>query len=357
MVNVLGLDIGGANTKAAYIKTDNGRVTECKTAIEYFPVWKNPETLSLMLSKISQTVGGSAKLDCVGVTMTAELSDAYPTKREGVIQILDHVITSFPAVEIVVLDVEGTLKPIIEASSAPLKVAAANWVATGWLVSQLVKNCIVIDVGSTSTSIIPVIDGKVSASGKTDLEKLLNGELVYTGSLRTNIAAIVNSLPIREGIARVSSELFAQSADVHLVLGNITKDEYTVETTDKRGKTRIEALERLARVVCGDTEMLTEKEIVAFSTYIYKAQIKQISEGLKQVYSRIEADTNMKVKAVVTGFGKDFLAEKAAQIVGINEITDLGELLPCNVTIGSPAIGVALMLATKTKGKETLWML
>ena len=44
--------------------------------------------------------------------------------------------------------------------------------------------------------------------GKTDLAKLMNGELVYTGSLRTNIAAIVHSIPIRDGAVRVSSELF-----------------------------------------------------------------------------------------------------------------------------------------------------
>ena len=356
MANVLGLDIGGANTKAAYIEIDNGYVTECKTAIEYFPVWKSPEKVSLMLSRISKTMKGSAKLDFVGVTMTAELSDAYTTKREGVIKILKHVVKSFPASEVLVLDVDGTLKAISEAWSAPLRVAAANWAATGWLVSKFVKNCVVIDVGSTSTSIIPVIKGKVSVAGKTDLEKLMNGELVYTGSLRTNIAAIVNSLPIRGGIARVSSELFAQSADVHLVLGNITEREYIVETADKRGKSRFEALARLARVVCGDNEMLTEKEIVAFSTYIYKEQIKQISEGLKQVYNRIEAQTKMKVKAVVTGLGRDFLARKAAQLVGIDDIIDLEELVDCNVTIGSPAIGVALMVATKIEGKKTIWM-
>src|SRR5690606_29183790 len=124
-----------------------------------------------------------------------------------------HVAQAFPATQIFVLDVNATLKSIAEAHAEPLEVAAANWAATGWLVAQLIKDCIVIDVGSTSTSIIPIVDGHISASGKIDLEKLMNGELVYTGSLRTNIAAIVNLIPLRNGIARVSSELFAQSGD------------------------------------------------------------------------------------------------------------------------------------------------
>ena len=103
----------------------------------------------------------------------------------------------------------------------------------------------VVDVGSTSASIIPIVNGQVAAKGKTDLDKLICGELVYTGSLRTNVAAIVHSVPVKGGIAGVASELFALSGDVHLVLGNITEKQYTCETADGRGKSLPEALARL----------------------------------------------------------------------------------------------------------------
>jgi hypothetical protein len=224
------------------------------------------------------------------------------------------------------------------------------------MVSQIVKDSIVIDVGSTSTSIIPIIGGHLSASGKTDLEKLKNGELVYTGSLRTNIAAIVNTIPLRKGTARVSSELFAQSGDAHLVLGNITEEEYTVETTDGRGKTRAEALARLARVVCADTEMLSEQEIMQFATYICSRQVEQITEGLRQVYNRIKPRLKTEIKAVVTGLGKDFLAGKAARLAGIKEIIDINKLLKSDVATVSPAVGVALMAASKLEGRTVRWM-
>jgi probable H4MPT-linked C1 transfer pathway protein len=355
VVSVLGLDIGGANTKAAFISTDNGFISEFKTAMEYFPVWKNPEKLGATLSRLKQMVSGSMKLNCVAVTMTAELSDAYRTKREGVNHILTHVAQAFPATQILVSDVNATLKSIAEAQAEPLEIAAANWAATGWMVSQLIQNCIIIDVGSTSTSIIPVVDGHISATGKTDLEKLMNGELVYTGSLRTNIAAIVDAIPLRGGVARVSSELFAQSGDVHLVLGNITEKEYTVETADGRGKTRAEALARLARVVCADTEMLTEQEIVQIATYIHNRQVEQVAEGLSQVYNRIKPRAKTKIKAVVTGLGKNFLARKAAQIVGIKKSIDLNELLKSEVATVSPAVGVALIAASKLEGRTVQW--
>ncbi|MEJ2240652.1 MAG: hypothetical protein P8Y18_00685 [Candidatus Bathyarchaeota archaeon] len=40
MVNILGLDIGGANIKAALIKTKNAKLIEHTALIEYFPIWK-----------------------------------------------------------------------------------------------------------------------------------------------------------------------------------------------------------------------------------------------------------------------------------------------------------------------------
>jgi probable H4MPT-linked C1 transfer pathway protein len=366
LVTVIGWDIGGANTKAAFLRIENGCVKEIRAAVEYFPVWKDPAKLVNVLSALKEKVSGNVEVDGVGLTMTAELSDAYQTKREGVNHVLACAAEAFEGLPIFVLDVDVTLRSVDSAKAEPLKVAAANWAATGWLVSRLVKSCVIVDVGSTSTSIVPVVDGRVSAAGKTDLEKLMVGELVYTGSLRTNVAAIVGSVPLRGGAARVSSELFAQSGDVHLVLGNITGEEYTTETADGRGRTRVEALARLARVVCADTEMLAEEEIVQIARYVYCRQVEQVADGLKQVYARVKSLATGKVPVVVTGLGKTFLAGAAARKVGVDEVVELEKLClgdafvygmsltplaKSGVVKASPAVGVALMAACKLDGR------
>jgi probable H4MPT-linked C1 transfer pathway protein len=289
--------------------------------------------------------------------MTAELSDAYRTKLEGVNDILDCVKSAFEGVDVVVLDVDGYLQLVDSARAKPLRVAAANWAATGWMVAQKISDCVVIDVGSTSTSIIPIAGGNVVATGKTDLEKLMNGELVYTGSLRTNVAATVNSMPLKGGMAKVASELFAQSGDVHLVLGNIEESDYTSETADGKGKTPSEALTRLARVVCSDTEMLTEQEILLIAKYVHEKQVEQIADGLSQVYTSLKFDAKNNVSAVVTGLGRNFLARKAAERIGIVKIVDLDMLMPKGAAFASPAVGVALMAATKLQGRYIEWTL
>jgi probable H4MPT-linked C1 transfer pathway protein len=223
------------------------------------------------------------------------------------------------------------------------------------MVSQMIKNCLIVDVGSTTTSIIPVANGKIVAEGKTDLEKLLNGELVYTGALRTNVAAIVNYVPIRGGKARVSSELFAQSGDVHLLLDHIKERDYTVETADGRRKTKEEVMARLARVVCADIGMLDEQEIIDLARFICERQVEQIAESLMKVYARIKQRVQEDVPVVVAGLGRSFLASKAAEKAGSSKVIDLGEVLGNNAALVSPSVGVALMVASRLEGTIVNW--
>jgi probable H4MPT-linked C1 transfer pathway protein len=356
VVSVLGLDIGGVNTKASFIETSRATVTHLQVASEYFPVWKRgKDGLPAVLSALRDRLTQGAQLDAVGATMTAELCDAFWSKREGVTQILDCLQTVFSGCQIWLLDVEAKLRSMREARDQPLVVAAANWSGTAWMVSQLIKNCLIVDTGSTTTTIIPVIDGIIAAEGKTDLEKLMIGELVYTGSLRTNIAAIVGAIPMRGGLASVSSELFSQSGDIHLILGNIKPEEYTVDTPDGRGKTKIEAMARLSRVVCADIEMLREEEILAIARYVYDAQIEQVAAGLRKVHNRVRPSLGDEADIVVTGLGRTFLARRAAEKLGLHRVVDLGRILSSDVATASPSVAVALMVASRLEGAHIAW--
>ncbi len=348
-MKVLALDVGGANIKAAALEVKKNRIIGLKTAKLYFPIWRRgKESLQRAIKDVTEKLG-SEKFEAVGLTMTAELSDAYFTKREGVNHVIECVEKVFPKFPISVLNVKGELVTPETAKKGHLEVASANWVATGWLVANWYKNCIVIDVGSTTTSIIPVFNGKIVAKGKTDLEKLICGELVYTGSLRTNIATITKKVPVKGFFSRVSSEVFALSGDVHLLLGHISQESYSTETADGRGKTRKEAMARVARVICADLGMLNEGEIISICSYIYMEQINQIVEGLKQVSSRFAQVKNSKnpISIVTTGLGRSFLAGEAAKKAGFQKIITLPEKLKEAAFITAPVSGLALLTAVK----------
>ncbi|MGQ9468721.1 MAG: hydantoinase/oxoprolinase family protein [Nitrososphaerales archaeon] len=357
-MKIIGWDIGGANIKATLIEIKDEKAFRVKTITHYFPIWvEGKERLPIILNKLKKEMAEDSFIDAIGLTMTAELSDVYETKKEGVNHVLDCIKEVFPKEQIFVLDVNAHLRNFEEVREDHLKVAGANWAGTAWLVSKWVKDCIILDVGSTTTDIIPIIKGRIMAKGKTDLERLANGELIYTGALRTNVATIVEAVPVKGIMTRVSSELFALSGDVHLILGNISENEYTTDTADKRGKTRKEALSRLARVVCADKDMLKEDEIVSIANYVYRKQLDKISDGLIQVYDSIRASVKDNLSLVLTGIGRNFLGRKSAEKLRFESIIDLEQIIGKDASISTPSLAVALIVAYEKGVREMEWSL
>jgi probable H4MPT-linked C1 transfer pathway protein len=350
---ILALDVGGVNIKAASIKVgEPHRLLGFCT--HYFPIWKfGKEKLFDALNRVNKTLG--LECDTVALTMTAELSDAYQTKREGVEHIVDTVQRVYRGKPIYVLNTSGSFLDPESSIKSPLEVAGANWVATAWLAGKLLSSCVMIDVGSTTTDIIPVVKGRVAAKGKTDLERLQSGELVYTGALRTNLAALARRVPVNGVLTPLSAEYFASTGDVHLILKHISEDEFTVETADGRGRSLGEAYARLARIVCADVEMLSKETLDKIAKYLYKVQLKQIVDALKKVLTRLE-EKGVKLESCLTlGIGRRFLAKPAAAKLGLRayELSDLTALKP---SIPETAVALGWLLASNLGGDAKLCM-
>jgi hypothetical protein len=268
------VDIGGANTKAARLQGSSLRMVS-----RPFEVWRDRDALAAVLRDVAAEAG---EADAVGITMTAELSDAFRTKREGVAFVLAAAEQALGDRRLSVLTTKGELVSMAEARARPRDVAAANWMATALAVAGAYADALLIDIGSTTADVVPIAAGRVAASAYTDLERLQAGELVYTGVLRTNLAAIAPRAPVRGGWCPVASEYFAISADVHLVLGHLTEDAYDCSTPDGRPATVPFARERIARLVCADVDQLAADEIDAIAAHLHGEQRRQIEEAARR---------------------------------------------------------------------------
>jgi probable H4MPT-linked C1 transfer pathway protein len=327
---VLGWDVGGANVKAAVVEAGaGGRAVHTRS--RPFEIWRDKHSLPDVLRTLAAELPVA---EAVAVTMTAELSDAFRTKREGVGFVLDAV----QAVSRAPVRVFTTAGEFVDAAAAradPLDAAASNWLATAMLVGRFVPEALLVDIGSTTTDVTPVTGGRVAAAGRTDPERLLAGELVYTGVLRTNVAAIVRRVPLRGHECPVASELFAVSGDVHVLLGSLAPDDYTCPTPDGRPPTPEFAGERLARVVCADREMLGAEEIRAIAATVAEAQVEEIACALARVARRLARPAPV----IATGLG-GFLARRAAERAGM-PVQDLAAVLQVEVGTVAPAVAVA----------------
>lgn len=310
LTRILAWDIGGANIKAARVFTEDGAERRVLTVCRPYEIWREKDRLMEVLREIHGVLFPSEKPEAFAVTMTAELSDVFATKREGVAYVLENIRASYPDPAIYVLSLSGEFARMEDALLHPLDYAASNWLALANWVSATFPDCLLVDVGSTTTDLLPIREGRVCVAGRTDMARLASGELIFTGALRTNLAAIVKEVPVAGRMCRVAAEYFAVSGDVHLLTGHLLPQHYTCSTPDGQPPSVDSARRRIARLVCADTEMLPTDEIHAMAQYIHAQQVNQICDGLRQVLERMPELRNHPV--VVVGMG-EFLGLAAAE--------------------------------------------
>ncbi|AGK60391.1 putative H4MPT-linked C1 transfer pathway protein [Archaeoglobus sulfaticallidus PM70-1] len=281
MDKFLGIDIGGANLKYSDPE-GNGEVI-------YFPMWKKHAELKKKLIEIK----GFTSPDAAGVVITAELSDAFRSKAEG-IEIISGICRDVFD-EVYFLDVNGNLKKEID---DPELFSASNWVASTLFLKKTYDNFLFVDIGSTTTDLIPAKEEILA--NRTDFLRMKEFELIYFGVLRTPVSFI---MPFYSGF-RVSSEFFSITADIFLVCGDIKEKDYTVETPDGRGKSLHECMQRISRVFCADLDEVGKDFIRNFAASCREKMISEVKEAIERHVSRYSLD-----RIIACGIGEFLIRE------------------------------------------------
>ena len=358
MQQILGLDIGGANIKAA---DSAGRSISIP-----FALWKNPAQLSEIISKevlsaFDSSFGknnGSAADSAppsVALTMTGELCDCFASKSEGVKSIVDSVCRLFPANIIYVYTTDGEFVSPRSAIASPSKVAASNWHALAKYCTKIsalpdVRQqdyALLIDTGSTSTDIIPFRDHSVLAIGTTDTTRIANHELLYTGALRSPVCAVSDTVRFRGTRISLAHEFFATMQDVYIVLKWLPEDEQFCETADGRSAILPHAKHRLARMLCADVSEMTDEELFDIAEQLKTKQLSLVHNSIDHQQERFGKSAS---HWVVSGSG-GFLIEKLMRESGADvPIVYLEDQLGAQLSSCAPAYAVAMLLQNTIKG-------
>ncbi|OPY52718.1 MAG: Hydantoinase/oxoprolinase [Methanosaeta sp. PtaU1.Bin060] len=320
---ILGLDIGGANTKAA---TADGMLAESV----YLPLWKGAP-----LEEVLQGFAG-LKPEAVGVVITGELADCFQSKSEGIESIRSAALSAFRS-PVHFWGVSGF------SWGDPKDLAGANWSSSAALLSKEFGDCLFVDMGSTTTDLIP-IRGKPLAA-KTDYMRLARGELVYMGLLRTALVALLPEARIRGDAVPLASELFSIVADAYLALGLISQDRYACDTPDGAGKDRDAALRRLARAVCADIEEIGEAGALAIAEQVRERQKWLLAGAMEK-----QAKEHSLVRVVAAGIGEKIIYE-ACSLLGL-ECISLSRIYGTKISEIFPAYAVARLLADQPDSEQ-----
>ncbi|HDY73640.1 MAG TPA: H4MPT-linked C1 transfer pathway protein [Euryarchaeota archaeon] len=307
-MKIVALDIGGANTKI--LVWEDGK---SESQLEYFPFWTEKQRFKDFLSSLDLDA------DIVAITMTAELCDVFSSKEEGAQFIADCCFEVFE-------------RPLFLTSHSDLRrhdeikdfktLAATNWLASKYYLEKRFDEGILVDVGSTTTDIIPFGPG---ASGfASDFERLKTGRLLYTGLLRTPANTIVTSVPVNGRLVPVASEYFAITADVYNILWGV---DYTCDTPDGAGKTQGDSLRRVSRLLCAEPDEVKD-EVLGICEYIHDVQVEKIAGAIENAVEDFESE-----EIIAAGVGRRLAIEAAKKIeidaLDLETQVDIAWNLPC----------------------------
>jgi probable H4MPT-linked C1 transfer pathway protein len=303
MACVVGWDIGGAHLKAA--RAENGRIVAAVQVAS--PLRLGVEALDRAFAQGKSKMGNADRHIC---TMTGELADTFASRAEGVDALAAAAVRALdPEPVVLYAGRAGCIAP--QAAVRHVEdIASANWHATAALVAKLQGTALLIDMGSTTTDIVPVAAGAIAARGYTDAERLACGELVYTGLVRSFVMAIAERAPIAGSWTPLVHENFANMADVHRLLEDLADGVDQMPTADGRPKTLAASRARLARMVGRDAG--DGQDWTALARWFAEVQIRTVTDAVLLVLSRGELAAQAPV--VAAGIGAAVIREIARRL-------------------------------------------
>ena len=336
----IGWDLGGVHVKVALV--EDGRIAAA--AQVPCPLWQGLPALDRALEAAPDWARGAA---LHAVTMTGELTDCFADRRAGVAALAGWAGSHLAGTVRIYAGRSGFVAPEAAASRAA-DVASANWHATAALAGRHVPDALLIDIGSTTADLIPVVGGRPAATGYSDAERLETGELVYTGAVRTPVIALSDHAPFAGRRTRLMTETFAHMADVYRILGLLPEGADQQPSGDRKGKTVAESETRLARIVGRDRAEAPGAAWTALAAHFAEAQLRLLHDAAAEILSR--PDLGADAPLVLCGAGA-FVGARLAERLG-RPSTPLAALLADRIggardgisTCG-PAVAVGLIAA------------
>ncbi len=332
---IIGWDIGGAHVKAAAVDA-NGKLLAARQWA--CPLWQGVEHLELAIDQVLDTFGRAPHH---AVTMTGEMADLFADRTTGVMSILSSLQAQLDGARIRLYAGEREFVEPETAQENAAQIASANWHATARLVAAKLASALVVDIGSTTTDLVPVAAHRVVNIAANDSDRLADDELVYTGVVRTPLFALAKRAPFAGQWVATMAEYFATTADVHRLTGDLPAHADLQPSADHQDKSELASARRLARMVGRDADDAPSHRWRALAGWFAEQQRRHIENAALRVLSRDDMPDDAPL--VGAGVGR-FLARQLAQRLG-RPYLEFNELIaaPSYASDHAPAVSVALL--------------
>jgi probable H4MPT-linked C1 transfer pathway protein len=340
-ISQVGWDIGGAHVKVAAADA-GGRVV---AALQVpCALWRGLDQLECALEQALAGLPAAAHARHAA-TMTGELADLFADREEGVRRIVETLRKRFGASHLrVFAGARGFLDPE-QALIAPASVASANWLATAQLIASQIGEALLVDIGSTTTDLVAVHNGRAEAAGRSDFERLVSGELVYSGIVRTPLMSITDAIEFEGLRIPLMAEHFATTADVYRLTGELDERCDQHASADGAEKSPQASARRLARMIGRDARERPLQSWQTLAASFRATQLERMRRAAQQVLLRAAVAP---IGVVVSAGSGAFLVSELARSLR-HPATGFARLVtsrledPEFLGVCAPAVAVAIL--------------
>lgn len=298
-----GWDVGGAHLKVVMVDADRRVVQVVQLPC---PLWQGMAQLSQAVDQALLALNQPAAAHAV--TMTGELADVFSGRRQGVNEISRLMAAKLGAGTCFYAAADGFVG-LPQVDDCHRQIASANWHASVSLLASRLPQGLFVDIGSTTSDLIPFSEGHALNRGFTDAERMRNDELVYTGVVRTPLMALAPAIMFRGEAYHVAAELFATTADIYRITGDLMETEDMAATADGSEKSLQGSMRRLARMLGHDDEDAGDGDWMALAQAFKTVQLQQLRRAVERLLAR--GRLSMDAPLVAAGAGR-FLAHALA---------------------------------------------
>jgi probable H4MPT-linked C1 transfer pathway protein len=348
-----GWDVGGAHVKVSMVSAYGAVLDIAQWAC---PLWQGMPHLEQVIDLAFERWPFAREASAGhAVTMTGEMVDLFADRAEGV-RVLTNILSQRLGARTRFFAGEHGWLMTDECAGGWRDVASANWLATAQWLARRESHAVLVDMGSTTTDIVPIVAGRVVARGRDDAGRLVSGELVYQGVVRTPLCGVAHRIAFRGEHTNVMNEWFATTADVYRLTGELWPPHDQYPSADNGPKTEAASRARLARTIGRDARDAKDKEWRDFAQTWRFEQMRVLAANLERVVQAHPALAGAPL--VGAGCGR-FLVAALAQRTS-REFIDFGGLVDAAgspddlaewAATCAPSVAVAL-LATMNEAVE-----
>ncbi|MDR5796824.1 hydantoinase/oxoprolinase family protein [Caballeronia sp. LZ008] len=349
---VFGWDVGGAHVKVS-MATRAGVLADI--AQWACPLWQGMAHLERAIDAMFERWPAAADPAARhAVTMTGEMVDLFADRAEGV-RALTRALAQRLGPRTMFFAGDAGWLARSACAEHWRKVASANWLATAQWVAACLPDALLVDIGSTTTDIIPIVGRRVVARGTSDAERLVSGELVYQGVVRTPLCGLAHRIAFRGEHAGVMNEWFATTADVYRLTGELWPEHDQHPSADNGPKTQAASRVRIARMIGRDAADASDAEWRRFAQGWRREQLRALETNLARVVAQ---DAALAAAPIVgAGCGRFLAAALARQEA--RSYVDFARLAGIDgddatraewVSTCAPSVAVALLASMAMKG-------